>query len=154
MYDIHSDSAKFQSCKLNNNISYLAKFPRFFGNLKANGMLNNDYSKQLYPSSTSTTAIYGLPKVHKPAAPLRPVLLAIGSFNREAAKWLTYLFLKISSNLKDFFKFVDNIKYKYLNASFQNKIMIYSFDVKSLFSNIPISFTIKLIIDALYHNIK
>ena len=29
-----------------------------------------------------------------------------------------------------------------------------SFDVKSLFTNIPVLFTIKLIIDALYHNSK
>ena len=29
-----------------------------------------------------------------------------------------------------------------------------SFDVKSMFTNIPVSFTIKLIIDALYHNGK
>ena len=29
-----------------------------------------------------------------------------------------------------------------------------SFDVKSLFTNISVSFTIKLIIDALYHNDK
>ena len=29
MYDILSDSTKFQSCKLDNNISYLAKFQRF-----------------------------------------------------------------------------------------------------------------------------
>ena len=36
---------------------------------------------------------------------------------------------------------------------FQNKIMV-SFDVKSLFTNIPVSFTIKLIVDALYHNDK
>ena len=35
MYDILSDSIKFQSCKLDNNISYLAKFQRFLQSLKA-----------------------------------------------------------------------------------------------------------------------
>ena len=49
------------------------------------------------------------------------------------------------TNLKDSFRFIDNIK----NKCFQNKIMV-SFDVKCLFTNIPVSFTIKLIIDALY----
>ena len=43
----------------------------------------------------------------------------------------------------------DNIK----NKCFQNKIMV-SFDVKSLFTNIPVTIIIKLIIDALYHNDK
>ena len=82
MYDILSDSTKFQSCKLYNNISYLAKLQRFLRSLKADGILDN-------PTSTSTPAMYGLPKVHKPAVPLRPILSAIGSFNHEADKWLT-----------------------------------------------------------------
>ena len=76
----------------------------------------------------------GLPKVHKPAVPLRPIFSAIGSFNHEAAKWLTgkLSFLRDHpTNIKDSFKFIDNIKDK----CFQNKIMV-SFDVKSLFINI------------------
>ena len=84
--------------------------------------------------------------------PLRSILSAIGSFNHETAKWLTG---KLSflwdhpTNDKDSFKFIDSIK----NKCFQNKIMV-SFDVKSLFTNISVSFTIKLVIDALYHNDK
>ena len=96
--------------------------------------------------------MYGLSEVHKLAAPLRPILLAIGSFNHKAAKWLTG---KLSSlrdhptNVRDSFKFIDNIK----DEGYRNKIMV-SFDVKSLFTNIPVLFTIKLIIDAIYQNGK
>ena len=96
--------------------------------------------------------MYGLPKVQTLAVPLRPILSAIGSFNHEAAKWLTgkLSFLRDHpTNIKNSIKFIDNIK----NKCFQNKIMV-SFDVKSLFTNIPVSFTIKLIIVALYHNSK
>ena len=128
MYDILSDGTKFQSCKLDNKILYLAKFQRFLQSLKAEGILDNDDSKQLYLSSTSTSTVYGLPKVHKPAVTLRPILSAIGSFNHEAAKLLTskLSFLRDhSTNIKDSFKFFGNIKDK----CFQNKIMV-SFDVK------------------------
>ena len=156
MYDILSDSNKFQSCKLDNNISYLAKFQRFLRSLRAEGILDNAEYKQLYPSSTTTPAMYGtVPKVHKPAVPLRPILSAIGSFNHEAAKWLTgkLSFLRDHpTNIKDFFKFIDNIK----DICFQNKIMV-SFDVKSLFTNTVFLFHSPLnliIIDALYHNDK
>ena len=99
MYDILSDSTKFQSYKLDNNISYPAKFHRFLRSLKAEGILDNDDYKQLYPSSTSTPAMYGLPKVHKPAVPLTQILSAIGSFNHEAAKWLTGKLNYFSSGL-------------------------------------------------------
>ena len=94
--------------------------------------------------------MHGLPKVHKPAVPLRPILSTIGSCNHEAAKWLTgklSFFRDHSTNIKDSFKFIDEIKDK----CFQNKIMV-SFGVKRLLTNIPVSFTIKLNIDALYHN--
>ena len=44
MYDILSDSTKFQSCKLYNNISYLAKLQRFLRSLIADGILDNPTS--------------------------------------------------------------------------------------------------------------
>ena len=72
MYDILSDSTNFQNCKLDNNIPHLAKFSRFLRSLKAEGILDNDDYKQPYPSSTSTPAMYGLPKVHTTAVSLRP----------------------------------------------------------------------------------
>ena len=96
--------------------------------------------------------MYCLLKVHTPAVPLRPILSAIDSFNCEAANWLKgkLSFLRDHpTNVKDSFKFIDNIKDKCI----QNKIMV-SFDVKSLFTNILVSFAIKLIIVALYHNGK
>ena len=69
-------------------------------------MLNNDD----YPS-ISTPAMYSLPKVHKPAVPLRPIFLALCSFNHEAAKWLTgkLSFLRdYPTNLNDSFRFINN----------------------------------------------
>ena len=96
--------------------------------------------------------MYDLPKVHKPAVPLRPILSAIGGFNHEAVKWLTGKLSFLQNHptyIKNSFKFIDNIKDK----CFQNKILV-SFDVKSLITNISASFTIKLITDALYHNGK
>ena len=110
MCDIVSDSTKFQSCNLDNNISYLAKFQRFF-----QGILDNDDYKQLYPSSISALAMYGLPKVYKPAVPLLLIFSAIGCFNHEATKWLTgklSFFWDHPTDIKDSFKFIDNIKDK------------------------------------------
>ena len=89
---------------------------------------------------SSKSSMYGLPKVHKPAVPLKTILSATGSFNHKAAKWLTGKISSLrdhSTNLKNSFKFIDNIKDK----CFHNKIIV-SFDAKRLFSNIPISFTI------------
>ena len=98
---------------------YLSKFQQFLQSLKA----DDDY-KQLYSIFISTPAMYGLPKVPKPAVPLRPNLSAIGSFNHEAVKWLTgkLSFLRDHPiNIKDSFIFIDNIKDKCV----QNMIMVF-----------------------------
>ena len=95
---------------------------------------------------TVNNCMYGLTKVSKPAVSL--IFSDIGSFNYEEAKWLigklSFLWDHLT-NIKNSFKFVDNIK-----DNFQNKMMV-SFDVKSLFTNIPVLFTIKLIILILYN---
>ena len=73
--------------------------------------------------------MYGLPKSHKSAVPLRPILSAIGSFNHEAAKCLTgklSLLRDHPTYVEDSFKFIDSIEDK----CFQNKIVV-SFDEKS-----------------------
>ena len=148
MYDILSDSNKFQSCKIDNNILYLAKFQRFLRSLEADGILDNNDYKQLHPSSTRIPAMYGLPKVREPSVPLRPILSAIGFSIMKQPDGLQanslffgiiQLILKAFSNLLTISK---------INKCFQNKIMV-PFYEKSLFSNFPVSFTIKLIIDAI-----
>ena len=58
-------ATKSLSCKLDNNILYLAKIQQFFQSLiKADGIIENDDYKQPYSTSASTTAMYDLPKVH------------------------------------------------------------------------------------------
>ena len=82
---------------------------------------------------------------------LRPILLAICSFNHEATKWLTrkLSFLRDHpTNIKNSFRFIDNIK----NKCFQNKIMD-PFQVKSLFTVIHVLFTKALIIYCYYNTI-
>ena len=67
--------------KFANNISFPSKFQSFLRSFKADGILDNDDCKQLYPSSTNTPAMYGLPKIHKLAVPLRPIFSAISKLN-------------------------------------------------------------------------
>ena len=117
---------------------------------KSKKLLEEDDYRRIYPSATSLPAMYGLPKIHKQTVPLRPILSATGSYNQECAKWLSQNlgFLgEHPTNLKDSFTFVDNMKDKFLH----NKVMV-SFDVISLFTNIPVDYTINLILDKLFDN--
>ena len=94
--------------------------------------------------------MYGLPKIHKENIPLRPILSMVNSAQHKLAKFLNMTLepvLKYFSeySLKDSFTFVDKIK----DMDAQNTF-IASFDVKSLFTNVPLEEVIEICVDTLY----
>ena len=94
--------------------------------------------------------MYGLPKVHKPECPLRPILSAIGTHNYNLAKFLVPLLAPITLSefcVKDSFSFAKELA----DLSFTDCTMA-SFDVKSLFTNIPLTETIEISVNNLYTN--
>ena len=92
--------------------------------------------------------LYGLPKVHKQGCPLRPIIASCNTFNYKLAAHLVDIIRPISTNthtVKDTFSFVDFISsYKHNNG------VTCSFDVSSLFTNIPLQETINICADKLY----
>ena len=88
--------------------------------------------------------------MHKSSVPCRPVCSAIRTPTESISKYLTDMLKPISSNrhgsdVKDTFDFVDRIKDKDL----QQYHMV-SFDVCSLFTNVPLKETIDICMDRLY----
>ena len=57
--------------------------------IKAEGGISEKTYKKLYPIGATTPKYYGLPKVHKKDAPLRPIVSSIGSVAYETAKELS-----------------------------------------------------------------
>jgi hypothetical protein len=91
--------------------------------------------------------MYGLPKVHKPNFPLRPIISAIGTHSYKLAKFLVPLLRPFSTNtftINDTFTFVKELCELKINT---NDVIMASFDVKSLFTNIPLDETIDIIIN-------
>lgn len=95
--------------------------------------------------------MYGLPKVHKQDTPLRPILSAINTFNYAIAKFFVPILEPLTHNeytVRDTFSFVREVTE--LQVS-QNCTMV-SFDVKSLFTCIPLSETINLCVNNMFAN--
>ena len=92
---------------------------------------------KLKPRDSRAPRFYGLPKIHKPETPLRPIVSAIGSPTYQLAKYVTSLISPLSGN---FDTFVQNSKHfsEILSTEtiHEDEIMV-SFDVKSLFTNVP-----------------
>ena len=99
--------------------------------------------------------MYGLPKTHKENVPLRPILSMIGSSQHEIAKWLSEILEPVLKRVKDkhcvkdsftFASFIQNLK---LGLS---KTCLCSFDINSLFTNVPLDETIGICADTLYRS--
>ena len=57
-------------------------------NIKAEGGLNEEAYRRLYPTGAVSPKFYGLPKIHKPGIPLRPIVSSIGTVTYNTAKEL------------------------------------------------------------------
>ncbi len=110
-----------------------------------------DYS--LYNLLRSTDAIcarlYGLPKIHKESVPLRPIVSFVGSPTYEVSKYLcsilSPLLGKSRSMVKNSFEFTSFV----MQASHRPDDIMISFDVVSLFTNVPVNVAVELAHDLL-----
>ena len=95
--------------------------------------------------------LYGLPKLHKENIPRRPILASQDNFNYLATVRLNNILTALQEHfsfLKESFSFVKLI----LTIPQWNQKILVSFDLKSLFTDIPVNSTINLIINQLFPN--
>ena len=124
--------------------------------LKNNYLSEEDY-KQLKPVGSRPGIMYGLCKVHKDQTngaelpPFRPILSAIRTCSYNLAKFFVPILKEFTINeytVKDSFSFAGEI------VEQDSNLYMVSFDVESLFTNIPLDETINICTDRVYHRKK
>ena len=133
-----------------------ASLQRFLRKFKQKSFFNEIEYDKLYPSGSASARIYGTRKMHKffssdLCPKLRPIVSSIGTFNYNLAHFLCDLFSPLVPNdysCKDSFSFVSQIT----NATFSRKFLD-SYDVTSLFTNIPLQETIGIAINLIFNHI-
>ena len=102
-------------------------------NIKAEGGLKEETYRKLYPTAAVPSKFYGLPKIHKPGTPLRPIVSSIGAATYNTAKELANILKPLVGmsahhvhNTKDF---VDQIK----EVKLEPGECITSYDVKHFY---------------------
>ena len=112
-------------------------------------MIDVPTKRRLTPYNSLTPQIYGLPKIHKPGIPLRPIVCTINSPTYEVAKMLAKIFTPMTGLTNSFIKnsahFVEELKKWRLD---QDDLMV-SFDVKSLFTTVPIDDALIILMERL-----
>ena len=121
------------------------KLIQILKNIKAEGGINENTYKKMYATGAGIPKFYGLPKIHKAGVPLRPIVSSRGSVAYGTTKELVRIEKPLVGrsptnvhNTKDFVEKVKNIK-------LQPQECIISYDVKALFTSVPIQPAIKII---------
>ena len=121
----------------------------FLARLKKHGAISPEACQRIRPMSAATPSLHGLPKLYKSGAPLRPILSSTGSFNHETVCFVVIRYTiplrEHSATVKNTFSFLDRIS----NLKVDNEVMA-SLDVKSLFTIIPVNFTIDIILNSIF----
>ncbi|XP_059055428.1 uncharacterized protein LOC131849377 [Achroia grisella] len=108
-----------------------------------------EYNSLYRAKHIQTPKLYGLPKIHKKNAPLRPIVSQINSptydLAKHVAKILQPLVGKSSSFVKNSHHVTDILKSTKLEPT---EIMV-SFDVESLFTNVPVNECMEVVKDRL-----
>ena len=109
----------------------------------------NDFEK-LIPVGSKPGKLYGMAKVHMDQVPLRPVVSMVGTPEYNLAKYLDQL---IKPYIPDTYllRSTDDFMKRLKQFSINSHNIVVSFDVISLFTNVPLAETIEpIIIDRFY----
>lgn len=93
----------------------------------------------LLPSASKPPRLYGLPKIHKPGVPFRPIVSSIGSPTYAIARFLANGLRPFYGNSPSFVKNAQHFREKLAGLRIEEDDLLASFDVVSLFTNIPIN---------------
>jgi hypothetical protein len=104
-----------------------------------------DQAKKLRQLNPTCPKIYGLPKIHKTDWPLRPIVSQIDSPTYKASRFLVDILQPLTGNTTSFVRDSTHFVHLLENVTLHEDELMVSFDVASLFTNVPVSETIDII---------
>ena len=158
MEKILSDTTKFTKigpCSINDNTAKIeSRIQRRLLELYKDDILPRSLYDFIRPTGSQRPRMYGLPKTHKVGIPVRPILSMINSAQHNLSHYLTTVLEPVleifaTNNIKDSFTFAQEVKKFAINS---DRSFLCSFDICSLFTNVPLTETIQICSDTLYTN--
>ena len=111
-------------------------------------IIGENIYNQLKISGSRPGTLYGLPKIHKPNNPLRPIISSIGTFSYKLAKFLVPIVDPLTRNeytIENATEFVQQL----CSLQLPRSVVMASFDIESLFTNVPLKETTDIVTNGL-----
>ena len=156
----HLNTANFKKLEKDNTKSVEEAIQKTL--LKMKSTIGEEEYQRIYPSGSNPGKFYGTAKVHKVKAedkdklgklPVRPIVSNIGTATHKTAKYLCQLLTPLGKSkytVQNTKEFVEKVKRMKVPEGYQ----MVSFDVVSLFTNVPLDQTIEIILRKVYDEKK
>ena len=128
------------------------KFQKQLRKWVKSGPLSPEISDSIRPIGSIRSLLYGQPEIHKDGFPLRPILSMTGSAQQKVASWLSSVLQPVLEHfsrfcIKDSFSFS-----KIIRNFISTDVFMCSFEVCSLYTNIPLEETIEICFVVLFRS--
>ena len=151
----NADKSIDQNKVLNHIVNIENRITSASKKFKDKNQISNKKNKDLNPVGSRPGILYGRAKIHKlikdGVPPFRPILSHIGTPTYKIAKFFVPFLAPLTSNeytIKDSFSFSEEL------LTFDSCLVMASFDIEYLFTNIPLKETINFCVDILFSNTK
>ena len=140
-----SDTNTYSKLKKDPTTRFKTKLVNIFKQWKKDKSISERLYWRLYPNAEEAPKLYGMPKIHKPNAPLRPIVSCCGSITYNAARYLATVLSPLVGNtihsVKNSKELVDKLKGLVVPPG--QKLV--SYDVKALFTSVPVDQALNVI---------
>ncbi|XP_019619742.1 PREDICTED: uncharacterized protein LOC109466463 [Branchiostoma belcheri] len=147
--DLLNDSTTYCRLKKDPTNNYSDKLTKILRPLKDQELITYEQYRTLYPTSTEPPKFYGLPKVHKPDCPLRPIVATRGSIMYQTAKFVANILAPMVGKTQHHLKNSGELVERMSQVTLDDDESLVSFDVSALFTSVPVEESIVIIRDRL-----
>ena len=146
---ILSDTQTYQILEKDPTAKFSKRLVDKLQECKKNRNLDDSFYRRLYPTSATIPRFYGLPKVHKKDAPLRPIVASRGSITYDVAQHLALILSPLVGQneyaLQNSAAMVKDLG----ETTLEDTDVLVSFDVTALFTKVPIDKSLEIIYNKL-----
>ncbi|XP_072050005.1 uncharacterized protein [Amphiura filiformis] len=143
--DLLNDTNTYKPLKRDPTSMYRNQLIEVLQSLRDEGVINVITYRQLYPTSSDTPKFYGLPKVHKDACPLRPIVSSCGSITYNTAKFISKILSPLVGGTPRHLKNSEDLVTKLSAIKLADNESLVSYDVSALFTSVPVDESLDII---------
>ena len=136
--DLLSDEKTYSKLRSDPTAKYKKELVSALKELKDRKVINDPLHKRLYPTCDQPPRFYGLPKVHKPSMPLRPIVSSIGTITYQCARYLADVLSPLVGKTKHHVKNSKEFSREVKQLSVGPDEELRSYDVSALFTSVPV----------------